>query len=115
MPPPPVTARREPKEKWGTNTKVTGSQGEASVLAEATSGRLQPEGGELLPPPPLLGRGAHPESEEQARQAQEMEKRGSRTGEREAAKEDRDQCPPSGGHGHTKGEDLPPPLKRPVW
>ena len=109
MLPPPVTARREPKEKGGAYTKVSGSQGEASVLAEATSGRLQPDEWELLLPPPLLGRGAHPALEEQARQTQGMEKRGSRAGVWEAAKEDRDQCPPRGGTGHTKGES-PPPL-----
>ena len=43
VPPLPVTARREPTEKGGACTKVSGSQGEASVLAEATSGRLQPD------------------------------------------------------------------------
>ena len=32
-----------------------------------------------------------------------MEKSSSRAGEWEAAKEERDQCPPSGGHRHTKG------------
>ena len=109
MPLPLVTARREPKEKGGAYTKVSGSQGEASVLAEATSGRLQPDEWELLPPPPPLGRGAHPELEEQARQTQGMEKRGSRAGVWEAAKEERDQCLPRGGPGHTKGES-PPPL-----
>ena len=110
VPPPPVIARREPTEKGGAYTKVSGSQGEASVLAEATSGRLQPDEWELLPPPPPLGRGAHPELEEQARQTQGMEERGSQDGEWEAAKEDRDQCPPRGGPGHTKGKSpLPPP------
>ena len=85
VPPLPVTARREPTEKGRAST-VSGSQGEASVLAEATSGRLQPDEWELLPPPPPLGRGAHPELEEQARQTQGMEERGSRAGEREAAR-----------------------------
>ena len=108
MPPLPVTGRREPTEEWGAYTQVPGSKGEASVLAEATSGSSQSAGWEQLLPP--LGRGACPESEEQASQAQRMEKRGSQTGGWKVTKEDRDQCPPGDGQEHTKGENPPPPL-----
>ena len=94
MPPLPVTGRREPTEEWGAYTQIPGSKGEASVLAEATSGRSQSTGWELLQPPLPWGQGARPESEEQAGQAQGMEKRGSHTGGWKVTKEDGDQCPP---------------------
>ena len=75
------------REKGRAYTKVSGSQGEARVWAEATGGKLQPDKWELLPPPPPLGRGACPESEEQARQsngggAQSRIKKGSEKWER---------------------------------
>ena len=109
MPPLPVTGCQEPTEEWGAYTQVPGSKGEASVLAEATGGSSQSARGEGLPPPPLLGRGARPELEEQASRAQGMEKRGSQTGGLKVTKEDRDQCPPGDCQGHTKGENPPPP------